>query len=77
MRCVEVVEYHTERPSSCTEEWWNVYVEFSDGQIIGFDFVIEALGVTPNSSMWKGCCKEVDYTPDLIVFHIHTLAHTG
>jgi NAD(P)H-nitrite reductase large subunit len=61
MRCVEVVGYHTEKPANYSEQEWNIYVEFNDGQIIGCDFVIEALGVVPNSRMWKECCSEVGY----------------
>jgi NAD(P)H-nitrite reductase large subunit len=56
MRCVQVTNYHTKPPTDNDEEGWDVYVQFNDGQIIGCDFVIEALGVTPNTKNWKEWC---------------------
>lgn len=61
MRCLNIVNYHTEKPASYTsDDEWNVYVEFDDNQIIGCNFVIEVLGVFPNSAKWKEWCPEVN-----------------
>ena len=30
---------------------WNVYLEFTNGKLIGFDFVVSATGVVPNGDM--------------------------
>jgi hypothetical protein len=59
MRCVQVINYHEKPPSDNVEQGWNVYVQFDDGQIIGCDFVIEALGVVPNTKQWK------EWSPDV------------
>jgi hypothetical protein len=32
---------------------WNVYLELSNGKLIGFDFVVSATGVVPNGDMVK------------------------
>lgn len=41
-------EYH-QRNSTTTEDIsWPVYVELSNGKIFGCDFVVSAIGVTPN-----------------------------
>ncbi|KAI6184190.1 hypothetical protein M3Y97_00569700 [Aphelenchoides bicaudatus] len=63
MRCVQVVNYNKYDPTGREGRNWNVYVEFENGQVVGCDFVIEALGVTP-ASVWKAWCPELNVADD-------------
>lgn len=41
-------EYHQRNATPSEDISWPVYVELSNGKIFGCDFVVSAIGVTPN-----------------------------
>ena len=41
-------EYHQRNSTTSEDISWPVYVELSNGKIFGCDFVVSAIGVTPN-----------------------------
>ncbi|VDO47128.1 unnamed protein product [Onchocerca flexuosa] len=52
------VQQDSSRFSSGT---WPLYVELTNGEIIGCDFMIEATGVQPNSDLWARDCHLVSF----------------
>lgn len=40
---------------------WPLYVELTNGKIIGCDLMIEATGVQPNSDLWARDCHLVSF----------------
>ncbi|OZC10084.1 pyridine nucleotide-disulfide oxidoreductase [Onchocerca flexuosa] len=43
---------------------WPLYVELTNGEIIGCDFMIEATGVQPNSDLWARDCHLLNLAND-------------
>jgi len=43
----------------CATDWcdWPVYVELTNGQVYGCDFVVSATGVTPNTWPFTECAQ--------------------
>jgi hypothetical protein len=41
-------EYHQRKLTVAEDIQWPVYVELSNGKIFGCDFIVSAIGVTPN-----------------------------
>lgn len=39
---------------------WNIWLELSNGELIGCDLVVESTGVIPNSKIWKRGCEQVN-----------------
>ena len=51
-KVVKVVEEDLSPIAKVEDELkWNVYLEFTNGKLIGFDFVVSATGVVPNGDM--------------------------
>lgn len=57
LESIEKVTLTKESPFS--EGDWPLYIELTDGQIVGCDLVIQATGVQPNSDLWKASCSDV------------------
>lgn len=41
---------------------WALYVELTNGEIIGCDLMVEATGVQPNSDLWARDCHLVSFS---------------
>lgn len=50
--------------SPYSEGNWPLYIELSDGQIVGCDLLVQATGVKPNSEMWKAQCNKLELAND-------------
>ena len=57
------------------EKCWNIYVQLSNGKVLGCDFVISATGVVPNGGLFRDVV-DVDEDGGIIVDdHLRTSDH--
>lgn len=59
-------EYQQRNLTTSEETSWPVYVELTNGKIFGCDFVVSAIGVTPNIEL---LLKSANVTIDFLFDH--------
>lgn len=59
-------EYQQRNPTISEEISWPVYVELTNGKLFGCDFIVSAIGVTPNVEL---LLKSANVTTNLLIDH--------